>query len=176
MAEFEFLKDMDDIEEPVLLSEDWYTVRVVDQPELKKNAAARDGKAYEDGAGMNLEIPVRVVSEIPEENGRRFRLYIPYPVEEDLQHYDARGQLKYDAKLERLKNFCESFTKCHIEGNKISIAVGAEGKIYITQSMDQQGTQMTNSFDLFSGFKRVDADERLLAEAREDLGEDDIPF
>jgi len=88
MAEFEFLKDMGDIEEPILLSEDWYTVKVVDQPKVEKNAAARDGKSYEDGAGMNLEIPVRVISDIPEESGRSFRLYIPFPVEEDLGHDD----------------------------------------------------------------------------------------
>ncbi|MBW1739295.1 MAG: hypothetical protein JRJ69_17655 [Deltaproteobacteria bacterium] len=176
MAEFEFLKDMGDIEEPILLSEDWYTVKVVDQPKVEKNAAARDGKSYEDGAGMNLEIPVRVISDIPEESGRSFRLYIPFPVEEDLGHYDSRGQLKYDAKMERIKNFCESFSRCQMEGNKVSIPIGAVGMIYITQGMDRNGRELTNSFDLFSGFKPAQTEGAIEAGLDGVQDDENIPF
>lgn len=172
MTSFTFDKDIDDIERPELMDEGWYKFQVAEEPKVEKNKAAKDNKSYDDGAGMNLVIKLRVIDAIDETyNGRKFTLYLPFPVPEDLDEYDGRGMKKYDAKMERIADFAEKASGCSAVGNEISIMPQAQVGAYIIKDQDNQG-EPTNSLNWFQGFIRpedVDLPEEI-AEGGDDMG------
>ena len=172
MTTLTFDKNIEDIEEPTLLPEDWYIFRVTEPPKIEDNKAKKDKKTYSEGAGKNLIISLRSVSENPEHSGRAFKLYLPYPVAEDMENYDGRGMMKYDAKLERIADFAEKATGCSAEGNEITILPNALIGIYVTQALDQQGEKPINNLDWFQGFRSPD---EITENLPSDLSEDSFP-
>ena len=156
MTTLKFKKSIDDIEEPALLPEDWYIFRVTEPPEVKDNNSKKKGASYEDGAGQNLVLKLRSVSDIAECSGRAFTLYLPYPSEEDMENYDGRGMLKYDAKMERIVDFANKATGCSADGDEITILPNALIGIYVTQGLDQHENKPTNNLDWFQGFRSPD--------------------
>lgn len=163
MTTLKFHKAVDDIEQPKLLPEDWYIVQVVNPPTIEDNDKAKKKLSYEEGAGKNLIIQTRTVSNIAEYNGRAFKIYLPCPVEQDLNAFDGRGMNKYDAKMERIAEFAEKATGCSIYGNEVTILPNARIGVYITQALDQQGKELVNNLNWFSGFKtpdEVDSEEK----------------
>ncbi len=109
MPTFGFNKPIDDIEDPVLLPEDWYTFRVSKDPTIEDNKKAKDGLSGEEGAGKNLVVKLTTVSDDPEFNGRMLTIWLPYPSEHDESQYDGIGQKKSDAKMQRIIGFVEAF-------------------------------------------------------------------
>lgn len=173
MTTLTFDKNIEDIEEPILLPEDWYIFRVTEPPKIEDNKAKKDKKTYTEGAGKNLIISLRSVSENPEHSGRAFKLYLPYPVAEDMENYDGRGMVKYDAKLERIADFAEKATGCTADGNEITILPNALIGIYVTQSLDQQGEKLTNNLDWFQGFRSPDEISDSSSDISSDFSTDD---
>ena len=161
MTTLRFAKPIDGIEEPTLLPEDWYVLQVVKPPKVEDNDKKKKGLSYDQGAGQNLVISLRTISDIPEYSGRAFTLWLPYPSEEDLTNYDGGGMLKYDRKMERIAEFADKATGCSAEGEEVTILPNAMIGIYITQGLDQQGQKLINNLDWFQGFMRA-----------EDIGQD----
>jgi hypothetical protein len=176
MTTLSFSKSVDDIEEPELIPEDWYVFRVSEPPSVEENKAMKAKKSYADGAGKNLVISLRLISDIQEYSGRTFKLYLPYPVEEDLNQYDGRGMLKYDAKLARIAEFAEKATGCNVEGSEITILPNAQVGLYLTQGLDQAGVNLTNSLDWFQGFMAPDEIGADTVDPEPSFGEDDLPI
>ena len=156
MTTFNFAKDVDDIEQPVPIEEDWYVASIVKAPEIKPNKKKQEGKSYEGGAGDNMVISLRLLSEDDYANGRAFTLWLPFPSEEDMENYDGRGMLKYDAKMERLIEFATAAKGCTADGDSITILPNGRIGIYVSQGLDQQGNDIVNSIDWFQGFKDPD--------------------
>jgi len=174
MGTFGFDKSVDEIEEPELFTEDWYTARVCEEPRLEPNKKKKDKKLKSEGAGDNLVIKLAIEHPLPEYNGRKFTLWLPYPDAEDKNLYDARGMIVYDAKLERLAQF--SLACGHMPaGNTIEINAGDRVKVYIVQGMSMDGQKIVNNLDNFAGFQPVDwvAEEPLNIPDPTGLGDDE---
>jgi len=143
MTTFEFNKRIDEIEEPVLLPEDWYPFRISEEPELAENKAK---------TGKNLVIRLECISDNPIYKGRIFTIWLAWPSVEDSSSYTARGENLYDLKMRRIAGFVEAF-EGSVQGSTIDIVRGGRGLAYVTVGLDQQGKGPVNSIDSFSGFK-----------------------
>lgn len=155
MGTFGFDKEVEQIEEPTLMLEDWYVARVVEEPKKLPNKKKMAKLSYKEGAGDNLVIKLAVEHPQAEFNGRRFTLWLPFPDKEDLNHYDSRGMRVYDAKLERIASFSRACG--HVaSGSTLDINAGDKLKIYVNVSLDQTGQKMVNNLDSFGGFQPVD--------------------
>ena len=156
MPTFTFQKPVEDIEEPILLDEDWYRARIAKAPTIEPNKKKQDDPNQE-GAGDNLIISLSLIGQ--EADGRRFKLYLPWPSVEDEDKYDGIGMKVSDAKMERIADFTVKFGGIS-EGTDVVLEEGMEGFVYVTQGLDQAGQRVINSVDPFAGFKSTeDAEE-----------------
>lgn len=168
---FRFKKGVEDIEQPVLLEEEWYPVELTEDPSILPNNVLRD-LAQQAGmdeikmddprvqrfleenekAGFNMIWKVRV--EDPDEriDGRKFTVYLPYPSDFDENRTDGRGMNVYDAKLERIADWADKFGGS-VEGEEVTVSPGLKGQIYIKQDKAQNREELINTVDLFSGAK-----------------------
>jgi hypothetical protein len=152
MPTFSFAKPIEDVEEPVLLEEDWYLARIAKAPSLEPNKAKQEDPESEK-AGDNLVIALGLIE--GEANGRRFTLYLPWPSAKDENLYDGIGMKQSDAKMERIADFVTKFGGVS-DGTDVMIEENMEGYVYVTRGLDQQGQRMLNSVDPFAGFKSVE--------------------
>lgn len=171
MPTFSFTKPIEDVEEPILLEEDWYLSVIKAPPELAPNNAKK-ADPEDEKAGDNLVIALALKG--GEAEGRRFKLFLPWPSLADEDKYDGIGMKVSDAKMERIADFTTKFGGIS-EGTDIMLEENMQGYIYVTRGLDQQGQRMINSVDPFAGFKSVEELET------EDTGgmeekEEDIPF
>lgn len=165
MSTFKFKKAMENIEEPELLDKAWYEVELVEDPKLLPNNEAKkllgDSPEFEEVEranaddpkyGMNAVLTLRVISDLPEESGRRLKLYIPYPMEADEKRYDGRGMIVYDAKQERFSKLSQAI---HGEssGDEVEIGQGQRFQVFVDQQINPQTKTPGNTIDLFAGFK-----------------------
>jgi len=139
-------KNIDEIQEPEALPEDYYKVRIIEEPEVVKNKKK---------TGNNLILSLRTISENPSYNGRPFRKWISLPTAEDANSFTSMGQSKEDFKMGMLKKISEGFSGLSADGNEISLQAGMEAWVYITQGLDQSGTRLTNDLDFMSEIKPV---------------------
>jgi hypothetical protein len=175
-----FAKDVDDIEKPVLLPADYYLFRVHEKPTVQDNAAQKALKKGEEPQsgkepGQNWVVPLRSISEEPELNGRMFTAYLPLPTAEDTHAYDARGQKKYDAKMDRIVKFVLGFGGT-AQGQNVFLPKGAIGGLRVDQIVDKVSKELVNNLNIFAGVKTAEemgVDLEALAAA---VGEDDTPF
>lgn len=150
MSTFSFPKPVEDIEEPVLLEEDWYLCEIAGKPEKRTNRAE---------TGQNLVIPIRLTgNNVEGANGRRYTLYPPWPSDADESQYDGRGMKLSDAKIQRIAGIVEGFGGV-VDGTDIMLEEGMQGYVRIVQAMDQAGENIVNNVDLFSGVKNPQAVE-----------------
>jgi len=149
MPTFTFPKPVEDIEEPVLLEEDWYLGEICGKPEIKPNKAMQDDPQSEK-AGHNLVVPVKLLEDLA--TGRRFTLYFPWPREGDERAYTTSGQSWLDKKMTDISQFAESFGGS-VEGTDVLIQEGLRGYVYVNQGLDMSGQNIQNSVDIFAGFK-----------------------
>lgn len=143
----ELPKQMTDIERPLPLEEDWYLMKVVKQPVVQPNKKKRDGLAYDEGAGQNLVLRLRVVSDDKTINGRAFTKWVPWPVngdgdplgpddgDGDADHYDEySGMLIVDRKMQDLGRIAAALKGVDEgEASPLDIAVGDQAYFYVVQ-------------------------------------------
>lgn len=152
MPTFSFQKPIEDVEEPVVLEEDWYKSRIVKAPTIEPNKKKQEDPSQE-GAGDNLIVSLAIVG--GEGTGRRFKLYLPWPSLADEDVYDGIGMKVSDAKMERIADFTVKFGGIS-DGTDIMLEEGMEGFVYVTRGLDQAGQRMINSVDPFAGFKSIE--------------------
>ena len=170
MPTFTFNKPVEDIEEPILLEEDWYRARIKETPTIEPNKKMQEDSTQE-GAGHNLLIKLTLID--GEAEGRRFQLYLPWPSLEDEDKYDGIGMKISDAKMQRISNFVEQFGGV-VDGTDIVVEENMEGYVYVNRGLDQSGQVMRNNVDPFAGFKSVKEGEENLLNSKS--MEDDISF
>ncbi len=152
MATFNLGKRRDDLEEPVLLAEDWYTVEITREPYEAKNRKWKDGgennPAEEiQGAGKNIVINTRVDSDIPEAAGRNFTKWLSLPNPSDEQMFMNDGQPKADWKLDQIFKWVEAFQGDE-SGEEVSLGAGAKAQVYIIQGLGLDGETMENQISM----------------------------
>jgi hypothetical protein len=170
MPTFTFVKPIEDVEEPILLEEDWYLSTIKTTPTIAPNKA-KQADPESEKAGDNLEIALALVG--GEAEGRRFKLYLPWPSLEDEDKYDGIGMKVSDAKMERIADFTTKFGGVS-EGTDILLEENMQGYVYVTRGLDQQGQRMINNVDPFAGFKSVEELETEGSDAP--VNEDDTVF
>lgn len=143
-------KDLDKIQEPEVLPEDYYKFRIVEEPTVEPNKRMKEGGADAPGAGNNLILNLRVVSETPEHNGRPFKKWLSLPTEADKTDITAMGQTKEDFKMSMLAKIQQGFSGVSAEGNELTFEAGQEAYCYVTQGLDQSGTRMINELDFLN--------------------------
>jgi len=155
MATFNLGKDVDDIQEPELMPEDWYPFEIAEEPEQAPNNAMKEGGPEAEKAGFNIVIQLRCDDDTPEYKGRPFWLYLPLPTEGDSSRYTPIGMTMEDSKMQRIKEFAEAFSNSKIEGSEFSLSKGMKGMLYVTQGLDQSGQNLRNQIDAFAGARPI---------------------
>lgn len=149
MSTFDLGTEQDDLSDAILMPADWYVFKITQKVEKKKNKAWRDGgeklSASEiEGAGENLIVQGRVVSEEPEFNGRTFFKYLALPNPSDEGKFMNDGRPKKDWKLDQIYKWVEGFGGA-IEGSSVSLAVGMQTQVYIEETVDNRSGELINS-------------------------------
>lgn len=149
-----FRKKVDEVEEAVLMPEDYYVMRVILTPKLAPNKAKAKDKE-DPKAGDNWEIDVAVISDVPEFNGRKFRLFMAYPSTKDENEYTSRGQCAYDAKMENIIKVVQAF-EGFAEGDTVTLPVGATARLPVVQKPNRQTGVMENQVNIFGELKTTE--------------------
>jgi hypothetical protein len=148
----EFGKDVDEIEAPVLLPEDYYLFVVSGTPKSMKNAAMEKNPS-DPKAGFNWVVPLKTLDrDNPEFNNRTFSAYLPLPKPEDEEAYDGRGQKLYDAKMERIAKFVTAFGG-QVAGKTVMLAPGSKAGLQVVQQVNPRTGDLTNSLNIFGEYK-----------------------
>ena len=146
MATFNVGIGKDDVQEGVLLPEDWYTMEIVREPYEDKNShwkAAGENLPFSDAhainskAGKNIVVPLQVESEIPEFSGRGFTKWLPLPNAGDENLFMNDGQPKADWKAGIIHKWVEAFGGVS-EGGEVSLGKGQKGFVYVLQEPDNR--------------------------------------
>lgn len=146
MATFNVGIGKDDIQEGVLLPEDWYTMEIVEEPFEDKNShwkAAGESLSFKDASqinektGKNIVIRLTVESEAPEFQGRRFTKWLPLPNPADEGKYMSDGQPKADWKAKTIHTWVEAFGGLS-EGKEVSLGKGQKAFVYVLQEPDNR--------------------------------------
>jgi len=162
MPTFTFQKPIEDVEEPILLEEGWERARIAGAPVLEPNKAKK-ANPEDEKAGDNLVIPIALTQ--GDADGRRFKIFLPWPAPGDDEKYDGIGKKVGDAKMERIADFTIKFGGVS-EGTDIMLEENMEGYVYVTQGLDQQGQNIINQIDTFgAGFQSVEEMETEGAES-----------
>jgi hypothetical protein len=155
MTEFEFGKGADDIQQPELLPEDWYLLRIVKPPKLMPNAKKKNNMSEEDGARDNIVINLRVVHENPAWSGRPLTKWLPVPNSTDDTRFDEFTGMKLDDKLlDTVFKWDAAFNGgAQAEEGKANFEPGSEAFVYVVQQFDgREGREeeLVNSIDMNS--------------------------
>ncbi len=152
MATFELGKRKEDLQAPILIPEDWYTVELSREPYESKNRKWKDGG--EDlpaeeivGAGKNIVVNMRVVSDIPEASGRQLTKWLALPNPSDSGRFTNDGQPIEDWKLDSIYKWVAAF-QGEEEGSNVSLAQGAKAQVYVVQAIGMDGETMENSISM----------------------------
>lgn len=146
-------KNIEDIETPEALPEDFYKLRIIEEPIVDSNKKKKDGGPDAPGAGDNLILSLRVQSDDPEHNGRPFRKWLGLPNENDKTDIMNSGQTREDAKIAMLAKVEEGFTGRAPEGNEINLQAGMEAWCYVSRGLDKSGTKFVNDLDFMQDIK-----------------------
>jgi hypothetical protein len=146
MATFNVGIGKDDVQEGVLLPEDWYTMKITREPYQDKNShwkGAGEKLPFDQAseinpkAGENIVVNLTVVSEIPEFSGRSFTKWLPLPNPNDENLYMNDGQPKADWKAGVIHKWVEEFGGVS-EGAEVSLSEAQEALVYVTQEIDNR--------------------------------------
>ncbi|MFA5036960.1 MAG: hypothetical protein WC479_07275 [Candidatus Izemoplasmatales bacterium] len=166
-ASLSFDSEVDEIEAAVLLPEDWYITQLLTAPKEEINKKK---------TGKNWVFDVRTLNDDPVYSGRRFRVWLPLPMEADKKLYDSQGNNIYDAKKQSLASFCKAFEGQAV-GKEVSVSRGSIGQIYIIQGINPSTHKLSNNANAFMGFKPAPAG--VIAPQLEEaqvIPDDEIPF
>lgn len=172
----EFGKDVDDIEKPLLMPEDYYLFKVTGTPKSEKNKEMQNNPGSEK-AGYNWVVPLSSIDrDNPQFSGRTFRAFLPLPKPEDENTYDGRGQKVYDAKMDRIKKFVIAAGGV-AEGKTVMLAPGSLIGLHVVQSVNPRTQELVNNLDIFGEYKTAaEMGWNELEIEQEKKGSDDIPF
>lgn len=152
MATFNVGIGKDDIQEPVLLAEDWYTMEISKDPYEAKNSAWNDAGdklsldeafAINEKAGKNIVINLKIISDIPEAHGRTFTKWLSLPNKFDEGRYMNDGQPRADWKADIIHKWAEAFG-AGSEGAEATLNEGAKALVYITVEKDRNSEKDVN--------------------------------
>ena len=152
-ATLTFNKNVDDIEQPELMPEDWYVMELRDAPEVKPNKAMQNDPESEK-AGKNWVVPLVVATGDEEFDGRWFTLFLPLPKPGDDKKRTPMGQTVEDQAMERIGQFVEAFGG-NIQGDTVSVKKGMRGQCYVDRQV--LNGEPRNGINMFAGFKPADA-------------------
>ena len=156
MATFNVGIGKDDIQEGVLLPEDWYTMEITRDPYEDKNNAWKtvgEGLPIEEAAktdekvGKNIVVNLRVVSDDPEHSGRGLTKWLPLPNVLDEGKFMNDGQPKADWKAETIHKWVEAFGGVS-EGAEVSFAEKQKALVYVVVGKDRSGETDENSISM----------------------------
>ena len=168
MGTFGFKKSIDDIEEPVLLPEDWYDFEILSEPKVRPNydlyqevgddpSPEQMEELMKENPKMfqNIEIFMSTESPDPMYAGRKFTFRLPWPSDSDEDRYDNNGMKLYDARMRDISKFAEAFGG-GADGDTVNIPKGGKGCAYV--KILPAGTidgvdEDRNTIDRFAGFK-----------------------
>lgn len=175
-ATFELGKRKEDLQEPVLLAEDWYKMEIVKDMFQSKNSKWRDvdenaDPATIEGAGYSFVLQMKVVSDIVEENGRRLTKWLSCPNPTDEGRFTNDGQPMEDWKLDEIYKWVEAFTGS-IDGSTVGLKAGSQGQVYVTQGLGRDKETIENQIPFSPAPKKIGNGD----EGPPDAGDDDIPF
>jgi len=141
---FKFPKSVNEIQGNVTLPEGFYRMRLVQEPVIADNRKKKDGLSEADGAGQNLILKFRVVSDDPSENGRAFTRYLPMPrpgIDENTFD-NFTGQAMLDKKMEMIVSWVEAFGG-EIEEDEFTLRPGGEAAVKVI--IEDRDGQPSNS-------------------------------
>jgi len=156
MPTFQVGINKEDIQQPSLLPEDWYTVEIFKEPTEAKNNAWKDvgenlsieeaGK-IDKKAGKYIYIPLKVVSDTPEQAGRMLVKRLSLPSVLDEGEFTNQGQPKADWKADIIFKWVEAFGGS-IAGGEASLAKGQRAQVYVIIGKDQSGEKDQNDISM----------------------------
>ena len=155
MAVFKMSKDFNDIQEPRLMPEDWYLMRVSKEPTQDPNTAMREGGTEADNAGYSIVVNLRAEVDDPEFNGRGFRFYLSLPNATDEGLY-VNGQPKADWKEELIAKVTAVFHGYQasqwkeLPGDEAEISEGMKAEFYVTQELSRDGQRTINAINVLN--------------------------
>ena len=138
MATFKLPKNVEDIQEPELLPEDWYRLRISTEPKAELNKAK---------TGSNIVLEFRVVSDNPEYNGRGFKKWLSLPSTADEQKTTAMGGTVADFKSKMIAAFVSAFNGEEVTGDEINLDQGMEAMFYVVTQLSQDQSREINALD-----------------------------
>jgi hypothetical protein len=144
---FRFPKSINDIQQGVVLSESFYRMRLVKEPSIEQNRKMKNGLSPEEGAGMNLVLQLRIVSDDPNENGREFTKYLPMPRPGiDENEFDRfTGQSLMDRKMEAIVHWVLAFDG-EIHDDEFDLRAGSEAAVKIV--IEDRDGKKTNAISM----------------------------
>ena len=146
MATFNVSIGKEDIQEGVLLPEDWYEMQIVKEPFKDKNSywkgageklSFKDAVEINEKSGENIVVRLKVESSTPEFQGRAFTKWLPLPNPTDADLFMNDGQPKADWKAEVIHTWVEAFGGVS-EGKEVSLSENQKAFIYVIQEVDNR--------------------------------------
>jgi hypothetical protein len=148
-------KTLGEVQEARLLDEDWYLMRVVEEPKIEPNAhnrAQMKGEQYDpEKVGHNFILKLKIESEEPMINGRAFTKYLSLPNEhDDSRSHALTGQSMTDWKLEQIKKYAEAFSGNLLDDSTDEIVIneGDRAYIYVSTAPDNRTGDDRNELDM----------------------------
>jgi len=145
LATFNVGKGKDDIQEGILLPEDWYTAEISKEPYEDKNGAWKevgeglslaDAFKLNERCGSNILLNLRVKTDDPETDGRSLTKWLPLPNEFDEGRFMNDGQPRADWKAGIIHKWVEAFGG-NQDGAEVSFAEGQKALIYVVEEVDR---------------------------------------
>jgi len=187
MATFKVGIGKEDIQEPQLMPEDWYTWELVRDAYEDKNSAWKEAEgqsqlsidqAYEINpkASKNIVLNGRIISDVPEYDGRNFTKWLSLPNKFDEGQWMNNGQPRPDWKAENIYKWAEAL-QSEIEGDSITFVKGQKCMVYIEQGADRDGN-IVNQIGMYAdpkpiadiGLGKLEDEDVLLEDPESDTG------
>jgi len=150
MPTFDLPKAIDDIQEIEPLDEDWYKLRVSEEPMLEPNKKAKKGLSIEEGAGNNLVVKLRSSTDDENTTGRPFTIWMSWPTKADKEKVTKMGQTYEDFKLDQICAVAAALMgvpKAELSGDEITIDPGMEAYFYVEKVAREDGEGFFNSIN-----------------------------
>jgi hypothetical protein len=148
-------KTFGEVQEASLLNEDWYLMRVVEEPKVEPNAQNRaqaKGEPHDpEKVGHNFVIKLKIEADDPMINGRPFTKYLSLPNDHDSSRFHPlTGQDMVDWKLEQIRKWGEAFAGQPIadDSAEISVAEGDRAYIFVSTAPDFRSGEDRNELDM----------------------------
>ena len=156
MPTFQVGINKEDIQQPSLLPEDWYSMEISKDPTESKNNAWKEagenlpieqaGKINRK-AGKNIVVHLKVISDFPEFSGRTFTKWLSLPSVLDEGEYMNNGQPKADWKADIIFKWVEAFGGA-IAGGEASLGAGQRAQVYLVVGKDRDGEKDVNEISM----------------------------